>query len=324
VQTVENGLVLVNADPYLYPLVMACVHPGVGVPGHLPPQPLTAADLVRRAADDGLGCVQIADNLPLDALADGERRDLRTLAAETAVAIEVGACGLTPDRLERHLDLAVFFHSPILRFVIDGPGHEPTIDDVVGLVGAALPRLRETGVRLAIENHDRLKAAAFREVVLRTDPEWVGICLDSVNSMGAGEGVREVVAALHGDGLPGRPGDAERALAPRRDPQAVSGRGRRIHLVSGMLGKLREREDGPGRLIRPAPRAHGRPPQAVRRTRGRRPGTRPSPRGRSCCAGRVRRRGHPGEPAAPRSAPSHAFALASLGLAGLDPRPPPC
>jgi len=28
---------------------------------------------------------------------------------------------------------------------------------------------------------------------------------------------------------------------------------------------LREREDGPGRLIRPAPRAHGRPPQAVRR-----------------------------------------------------------
>jgi ribose transport system permease protein len=25
VQTVENGLVIVNADPYLYPLVMACV-----------------------------------------------------------------------------------------------------------------------------------------------------------------------------------------------------------------------------------------------------------------------------------------------------------
>jgi sugar phosphate isomerase/epimerase len=168
----------------------------VGVPGHLPPQPLTAPDLVRRAAAAGLGCVQVADNLPLDALSDGERRELRTLAAERAVAIEVAARGLTPDRLEQYLDLAVFFHSPILRFVVDGPGHEPAVDEVVAVIGAALPRLRETGIRLAIENHDRLKSAEFREIVLRTDPEQVGICLDSVNSMGAGEGVREVVAAL--------------------------------------------------------------------------------------------------------------------------------
>jgi sugar phosphate isomerase/epimerase len=108
----------------------------------------------------------------------------------------VGARGLTPERLARHLELAVFFRSPILRFVIDGPGHEPTLDETVRVIAPALPRLREAGVRLALENHDRLKAAEFREIVLRTDPEWVGICLDSVNSMGAGEGIAEVVAAL--------------------------------------------------------------------------------------------------------------------------------
>jgi len=168
----------------------------VGVPGQAPARPLTAPDLVRRTAAGGLACVQIADNLPLDTLTDPERRDLRTLAAETAVAIEVGARGLTPDRLERYLDLAVFFHSPILRFVIDGPAYEPSLDEVVAVITAALPRLRRAGIRLAIENHDRLKAARFQEIVLRTDPEQVGICLDSVNSMGAGEGVREVVADL--------------------------------------------------------------------------------------------------------------------------------
>ncbi len=112
------------------------------------------------------------------------------------VGIEVGARGLTPDRLGLYLDLAVFFHSPILRFVIDAPGHEPAVDDVVGVIVGVLPRLREAGVRLALENHDRLKAAEFREIVLRTDPEWVGICLDSVNSMGAGEGIAEVVTTL--------------------------------------------------------------------------------------------------------------------------------
>jgi sugar phosphate isomerase/epimerase len=168
----------------------------VGVPAHAPANPLTAGDLVRRAAEKGVACLQIADNLPLDALTDRERRDLRTLATELGVTIEVGARGLTPESLARHLDIAAFFHSPILRFVIDGPGYEPTVDAVVAVVTEALPRLREKGVRLAIENHDRLKAAEFREIVLRTDPEQVGICLDSVNSMGAGEGVAEVAATL--------------------------------------------------------------------------------------------------------------------------------
>jgi 3-oxoisoapionate decarboxylase len=168
----------------------------VGVPGHPPARPLTAADLVQRAAAAGLSCVQIADNLPLDAVPDAERRELRALAAETGVAIEIGARGLTPDRLELYLDLAVFFRSPVVRFVVDDTGYEPSLDEIVAGIAAALPRLREAGVRLAIENHDRLKAAEFREIVLRTDPEQVGICLDSVNSMGAGEGVSEVVAVL--------------------------------------------------------------------------------------------------------------------------------
>jgi sugar phosphate isomerase/epimerase len=167
-----------------------------GVPGHLPPRPLSAAGLVRRASEARVGCVQIADNCPLDALTDGERRDLRALGRDLAVAIEVGARGLTPGRLARYLDLAVFFSSPILRFVVDGPGYEPSVDEIVAVVKEILPRLREAGVRLAIENHDRLRATEFREIVLRTDPEQVGICLDSVNSMGAGESVREVVAAL--------------------------------------------------------------------------------------------------------------------------------
>lgn len=168
----------------------------VGVPGHEPARRMGAGDLVRRAADSGLACVQIADNLPLEAMSDRERRDLRTLAQELGVAVEVGARMLTAERLAALVDVAVFFHSPILRFVIDGPSYQPSVDEVVDVVRAALPRLREAGVRLAIENHDRLKASEFRAIVESSDPEWVGICLDSVNSLGAGESVREVVAAL--------------------------------------------------------------------------------------------------------------------------------
>jgi hypothetical protein len=102
----------------------------VGVPGHLPERPLSALDLVDRAAAAGLACVQIADNLPLDRLATVEANTLRTHAAARGVAVEVGARGLTPERLAAHVELAVSYASPILRFVIDGPGYEPTPDEV--------------------------------------------------------------------------------------------------------------------------------------------------------------------------------------------------
>jgi sugar phosphate isomerase/epimerase len=80
--------------------------------------------------------------------------------------------------------------------VIDGPGFAPSVDEVVTIVTEALPRLREAGIKLAIENHDRLAAVEFREIVKRTDEDQVGICLDSVNSLGAGEAIREVTEVL--------------------------------------------------------------------------------------------------------------------------------
>jgi len=168
----------------------------VGVPGRMPDAPLTAADLVRKAVSAGVACVQIADNLPLDRLSRTEGQDLLALAQSSGIGLEVGSRGLTAENLDRHIDLAVSFKSPILRFVVDGPGFEPSLDEVVSVVRGALLRLQGNKLLLALENHDRFKAEDFRQMVLRTDPEFVGICLDSVNSMGAGEGIREVVDTL--------------------------------------------------------------------------------------------------------------------------------
>jgi sugar phosphate isomerase/epimerase len=103
---------------------------------------------------------------------------------------------MTPDHLAALIDVAAFFGSHVLRFVIDGAGFAPTVDEAAHIVREALPRLREAGVKLALENHDRLVAAEFREIVKATDEDQVGICLDSVNSMGAGEAVREVTEVL--------------------------------------------------------------------------------------------------------------------------------
>jgi len=86
--------------------------------------------------------------------------------------------------------------SPVLRMVIDGPGFEPDAKTVISIIKDLLPEFKKRNIRLAIENHDRFKAREFERIVLETDPAWVGICLDSVNSMGAGEGFETVSEIL--------------------------------------------------------------------------------------------------------------------------------
>jgi len=169
----------------------------IGVPGYEPPdQPLDAFRLLRLADELGLRLVQIADNLPLDALDSAACERLRTEAQQRGIAIEVGTRGIQTDHLHSYLEIAAYFGSPILRVVVDSHDHHPTPDEVVSLVRSTLPALKAAGITLAIENHDRFKARILADIIRTLDDPHVGICLDTVNSFGALEGPDVVVAAL--------------------------------------------------------------------------------------------------------------------------------
>jgi len=168
----------------------------VGVPGSLPQITLSPFDLIDKARDSGLGLVQIADNLPLEGMTDKQLSDLAAYAAGKGVAIEMGSRGLTMEHTIRCLETAEKLQSPILRMVIDKPGYEPDLKTIIENIRHLIPELRSRNIRLAIENHDRFKAREFEEIILSVGNEWVGICLDSVNSMGAGEGFETVSEIL--------------------------------------------------------------------------------------------------------------------------------
>ncbi len=168
----------------------------VGVPGSLPAKPLSAYDLVDRSVRSGLKLVQIADNLPLEMMTGGELVNLRKYAADKGVEIEMGGRGLTPEHTMKCLEAAQSLNSPILRMVIDGAGYEPGLDSVLSVINELLPEFKSRKIKLAIENHDRFKAREFEKIIIRAGSEYVGICLDSVNSMGAGEGFEEVSRIL--------------------------------------------------------------------------------------------------------------------------------
>lgn len=168
----------------------------VGVAGHPPARPVTAEDLLDRAVELGASVVQIADNLALhtrptaglDALADRARAE--------GLQLEVGTRGITSEIVVRDLEIAARVGSPILRVVVDQPGHTPTPEEIVALLGAHEQAFRRAGVILAIENHDRLPSDTLASIVDRLGEGWVGICLDTVNSLGALEGPDVVVATL--------------------------------------------------------------------------------------------------------------------------------
>lgn len=169
----------------------------IGIPGYpLPDHPMAADDLVQRAADLGVGVVQIADNLPLHVLSDAQLTALRSLAQRHNIQIEVGTRGIDPDHIRRYLSLALRFDSPILRIVADTTIHHPSPPEVVATLRALIPDLEKAGIALAIENHDRFKARTLIEIIEQIDSPAVGICLDTVNSFGAGEGPEVVVATL--------------------------------------------------------------------------------------------------------------------------------
>ncbi len=168
----------------------------VGVPGSIPSKQLSAFDLVGRAAVSGLNLVQIADNLPLEMMNQSELTNLRKFAADKEIEIEMGGRGLTPEHTIKCLEAAKTLNSPILRMVIDGAGYEPDLETIINTIKQLVPEFKSRKIKLAIENHDRFKAREFERIIQDVGSEWVGICLDSVNSMGAGEGFETVSEIL--------------------------------------------------------------------------------------------------------------------------------
>jgi sugar phosphate isomerase/epimerase len=150
--------------------------------------------LLDRAQQFGLRLVQFGDHMPLHEFDDTRLQHLKQRAMRDRIELEIGARGLTVEHVTTYARLARELSAPILRFVIDAPSYYPEPDEVVEVLRSALPHLEST--TLGIENHDRFPARVLRDMIEAVDSERVGVCLDTANSLGAGEGIREVVEYL--------------------------------------------------------------------------------------------------------------------------------
>ena len=152
--------------------------------------------VVEFARRHGLGVVQLGDNLPMHLRTAAQRAALKSAAGAAGLRLELGARGLTEPQLQTYLALGEELSSPFLRFVVDDVGYEPDIADLTALLRNALPALAKAGVTLGLENHDRFRAAELRRLIDDVGSPRVGVCLDTANSFGAGEGLEHVAEWL--------------------------------------------------------------------------------------------------------------------------------
>ena len=168
----------------------------VGVKGMPTGNTLTVYDLIDRTAAHELEILQIADNITPGKLSDYDLEEIRRYAHKKGIMLELGGRGLTPGHTMQCLAAAERLNSGILRMVIDDAGFEPDIYSVISIIRELVPELKSRNIKLAIENHDRFKAREFEMIIQSVGSEMAGICLDSVNSMGAGEGFETVSEIL--------------------------------------------------------------------------------------------------------------------------------
>ena len=117
-------------------------------------------------------------------------------AGSWGIQIEVGTRGVEPGLLRQYLSLASRFGSPILRVVVADGKNDFTPSQVIDVLRPLRSLFDDSGVKLAIENHDKFTTDELVSIVEGLGTAWVGICLDTVNSFGALEGPSVVVEKL--------------------------------------------------------------------------------------------------------------------------------
>ncbi|WP_320121771.1 TIM barrel protein [uncultured Sphaerochaeta sp.] len=168
----------------------------IGVPSIMPDKPMDIHQFIEAAVANGVDLLQIADNLPLHALSDSELLAVKNHLKQLSLSVEIGIRGLTDTMMERYLGFAEYFQSPILRVVTDLINYTPTIQEIIAILERWVPVAKANNITLALENHDRFKVSDLIQIVSKFDVTEVGICLDTVNSLGALEGPDTVIKGL--------------------------------------------------------------------------------------------------------------------------------
>lgn len=168
----------------------------IGFAGARPAVPMDAFGLLSKARQLGVHVVQFGPNLPLVDLSEEQLWKVVDFARDAGIELEIGTRCLEAPNLRRHIELAARVGCTLVRTVPElSTGALPTRAELVHLLREIVPVLEKHRVRLAMENAD-LPAQDLADALDTLHNPWLGITLDTANSLAVPEGTRQVVQTL--------------------------------------------------------------------------------------------------------------------------------
>ena len=155
---------------------------------------LSAFDLLQTAHDLDVEVVQIVVRPNVTELSDRELKRLAIEAARLRIDIELGTLGSDPDKLLAYLECANRLDAKLVRTLLSNPSEK--LEHERADLEAVLPRFEASGVAIAIENHEGYSCSDLAHLIDDIKSPSLGVCLDSVNSLGRGEGISKVAQRL--------------------------------------------------------------------------------------------------------------------------------
>lgn len=155
--------------------------------------PLTLADMLQLSHDEGVEVFQICDYAPILDYTAAELRELRLLADDLGVQLELGTRGVLTDHLARFLTMAETLGATMVRSMINTAEHQPTLAEAESLLRTALPAYESAGVTVALETYEQVRSRDLVSLVEAVASPSLGICLDPANSVAALENPIDVI-----------------------------------------------------------------------------------------------------------------------------------
>ena len=145
------------------------------------PQPLDLPAMLRRTRELDAEVFQICDFLPILGYTDARLRDLKVLADELGITLELGTKGISADHLANFLRIAELLGAKLIRGMVNTPDHRPSMAEAQGLLEQALPAFEAAGVVIALETYEQLSSRDLVTLVESVASPSLGICLDPAN-----------------------------------------------------------------------------------------------------------------------------------------------
>jgi len=161
----------------------------IGIKGDTLTHPMKVEEFIGKAIDFHLQGVQICDNLPYWEISEFRLKEIKKQIEDQGMFIETGARGVGYEYLKTVLEASSQLSSKLLRIVIEIDRNVPTeqittqlnkvIEDIQNILDVA----KDLNIRLAIENHATFSSEDLLYIIKTIDDDFVGVCLDTMNSI---------------------------------------------------------------------------------------------------------------------------------------------